>query len=228
MARLRGTFGLGATIALSASLLCAAPALAQKGSGSNSGASSAATMKLGDKAPNGGLMKTHDDWRASGLVGATVYNDQGNSIGAVSDVLVSSDGSVQNVVISVGGFLGIGSKLVEVPFNTIKFAPSASNPASGSKETQASPPSTAMSATAPANSAGTAGTTGIAAPANGAGTAPASVPAAGLGAPTNTGPGGITGATARGAGMMPTAHEYSLVLPGATKASLTSDPAFSY
>ena len=225
MARLRGTFGLSATIALSAVLFSSVPALAQSSapSSSSSGASSIGTMKLGDKAPSGGLMKTHDDWRASGLVGATVYNDQGNSIGTVNDLLVSSDGSVQNVVISVGGFLGIGSKLVELPFKNIKFAPSVSNPASGSKEaTQANAPSTATSATAPANSA--AGTTGIAAAGNGAGAAPAS----GLAAPTSTGPGGTPGATAQGAGTMPASHEYSLVLPGATKASLTSDPAFSY
>ena len=174
-------------------------------------------------------MKTHDEWRASGLVGATVYNDQGNSIGTVSDLLVSSDGSVQNAVLSVGGFLGIGSKLVEVPFNTIKFAPSALNPESGSKQaTQSNIPTTAMSATAPAGSAGTAGTTGVAAAANGAGTAPASAPTTGLGATTNTGPGATTGATAQSEGMQPASHEYSLVLPDATKASLTSDPAFSY
>jgi sporulation protein YlmC with PRC-barrel domain len=170
-------------------------------------------------------MKTHDDWRASGIVGATVYDDQGNSIGTVSDLLVSSDGSVQNMVISVGGFLGIGSKLVEVPFKNIKFAPSASNPASGSKEaTPANASSTAMSATAPAHSASTAGTTGVAAAGNGVGAAPASD----LAAPTNTGPGGTPGATVQGAVTMTASHEYSLVLPDATKASLTSDAAFSY
>ena len=222
MTLLRGTIGLGATMVLGASLVGAVPALAQSSvpsGSSSSGASSTSAMKLGDKAPSGGLMKTHDDWRSSDLVGATVYNDQGNSIGTVSDLLVSSDGSVQNVVLSVGGFLGIGSKLVEVPFKNIKFAPSASNPASGSKE--------ATQASAPADSAGT---TGVAAAGSGVGAAPASAPAAGPGAPANTGSGGAsaTGATARGAGMMATSHEYSLVLPGATKASLTSDPAFSY
>ena len=174
-------------------------------------------------------MKTHGNWRASSLVGATVYDDQGNSIGTVNDLLVSSDGSTQNVVLSVGGFLGIGSKLVQVPFNTIKFAPSASNPESGSKQaTQASAPATPLPATGPAGSVGTAGTTGVAAAGNGAGAAPASVPAAGLGATASTGPSATAGATAQGGGMQPASHEYSLVLQGATKASLTSDPAFSY
>lgn len=55
------------------------------------------------------------------LVGASVYNDQNQSIGSVDDVLLSSsDNKAGNVVISVGGFLGMGSKLVSVPFDQLK------------------------------------------------------------------------------------------------------------
>ncbi len=176
-------------------------------------------MKLGKEAPNGGLLKTRSDWRASGLVGATVYNDQGNSIGTIDNLLVASDGSVQNVIISVGGFLGIGSKLVKVPFKNIKFVPSKVNPASGSKESaRLNAPATTLPATAPADSAGTAGTTGVSAPANGV--APS---APGLAAGTTA-----VSRTASGHAAMVASHQYSLTLPGATKASLTSDPAFHY
>jgi sporulation protein YlmC with PRC-barrel domain len=223
MARFRRASDLSAAVALSASLLTAIPALAQSNApsgSSNNGSASTNTMQLGEKAPSGGLVKTHDDWRASGLVGATVYNDQGDSIGTVNDLLLSSDGTIQNAVISVGGFLGIGSKLVAVPFKNIKFAPSKSNPASGSKQAiQANAPSTALPATAPASNVGAAGTPGVPAPASGAGTASSSAPAAGI----RSGPTGGSGASAT-----PASHEYSLVLPGATKASLTADPAFQY
>jgi hypothetical protein len=51
------------------------------------------TMTLGDQAPNGSLTKTYDDWRSSELVGATVYNAQGSSIGTVNNLLISSDGN---------------------------------------------------------------------------------------------------------------------------------------
>jgi sporulation protein YlmC with PRC-barrel domain len=59
--------------------------------------------------------------RASKLVGASVYDDQDKSIGSISDVLLNdSDHKAGMVVISVGGFLGVGSKLVSVPFDQVK------------------------------------------------------------------------------------------------------------
>jgi sporulation protein YlmC with PRC-barrel domain len=59
--------------------------------------------------------------RASKLVGANVYNDQNQSIGSINDVLLSdADMKAGTAVISVGGFLGIASKLVSVPINEIK------------------------------------------------------------------------------------------------------------
>ena len=221
MVRFRGSPVLGAVVALSAGLLSVAPALAQTAA-SGSGSASGASMQLGDKAPDGGLMKTHGSWRASGLVGATVYNDQGERIGAIDDLLLSSDGTVQNAVVSVGGFLGIGSKLVEVPFKNIKFAPSKTNPASGATMAKrATGPVNTMAATTPANGAGATGTAGVQAPADTAGTGAS--PAPGLDSASATGSGGAAPATPVG-----TSDEYSLVLPGATKASLTSDHAYEF
>ena len=80
---------------------------------------------------NGSLDKSHGDWRSSKLVGATVYNSQGNSIGTIDDMLLGSNGNVSNVTVSVGGFLGVDSKIVEVPFSKLKFEPSKSNSNSG-------------------------------------------------------------------------------------------------
>ena len=60
--------------------------------------------------------------RASKVVGASVYNEQDQSIGSVDDVLMSdSDHKAGTAVISVGGFLGMGSKLVSVPFDQLKI-----------------------------------------------------------------------------------------------------------
>jgi sporulation protein YlmC with PRC-barrel domain len=60
--------------------------------------------------------------RASKVVGASVYNDQDQSIGSIDDVLMSdSDHKAGTAVISVGGFLGMGSKLVSVPFDQLKI-----------------------------------------------------------------------------------------------------------
>ena len=60
--------------------------------------------------------------RASKVVGASVYNEQNQSIGSVDDVLMSdNDHKAGTAIISVGGFLGMGSKLVSVPFDQLKI-----------------------------------------------------------------------------------------------------------
>src|SRR5580693_1950865 len=60
--------------------------------------------------------------RVSKVVGATVYNDQNQSIGSVDDVLMNdSNHTAGSAVLSVGGFLGMGSKLVSVPFDHLKI-----------------------------------------------------------------------------------------------------------
>jgi hypothetical protein len=58
--------------------------------------------------------------RASKLIGSRVYKGD-TSIGQIEDVLVDLDhASVTAVILSVGGFLGIGDKLVAVPVNQLK------------------------------------------------------------------------------------------------------------
>jgi sporulation protein YlmC with PRC-barrel domain len=61
------------------------------------------------------------DWRASKLVGLSVYNDSNESIGSINDLLTDKNGNIKAAVIGVGGFLGLGSQLVAVPFDKIKF-----------------------------------------------------------------------------------------------------------
>jgi sporulation protein YlmC with PRC-barrel domain len=58
--------------------------------------------------------------RASKIVGASIYNSNNDKIGSIDDVLIGSNDDVSNVVLSVGGFLGIASKLVEVPYKEIQ------------------------------------------------------------------------------------------------------------
>lgn len=79
------------------------------------------------KGPAGTLHQTHGMWRSASLVGATVYNDSGQAIGEISNLLITPQGNVSMAVLSVGGFLGVDSKLVEVPFDALKFEPSVNN-----------------------------------------------------------------------------------------------------
>ncbi len=47
-------------------------------------------------------------WRASKLVGVNVYNEANEKIGDIGDVILDKSGKVENVVLGVGGFLGMG------------------------------------------------------------------------------------------------------------------------
>jgi sporulation protein YlmC with PRC-barrel domain len=49
-----------------------------------------------------------------------VYDSSDNTIGEVSDLLLDKNGQVKAVILSVGGFLGLGGKYVSVPFNALQ------------------------------------------------------------------------------------------------------------
>jgi len=59
-------------------------------------------------------------YRASKLLGSDVYNDQGQKIGKLDDFIVGSEAEVSVAVVSVSGFLGMGSRLVAVPATLVE------------------------------------------------------------------------------------------------------------
>ncbi len=60
-----------------------------------------------------------DTVEADELEGAPVMSRDGENIAKVSEVLMTEDGSIEAIVVNVGGFLGIGSKPVEIPFDEV-------------------------------------------------------------------------------------------------------------
>ena len=58
--------------------------------------------------------------RAQSLLGVDVSNGQ-DTIGEVSDLVVTEDGRVEAIVVGVGGFLGIGQKPVALAWDSIKL-----------------------------------------------------------------------------------------------------------
>ncbi|PZP48030.1 MAG: hypothetical protein DI601_02120 [Azospirillum brasilense] len=58
--------------------------------------------------------------RASKVIGSNVYNDRNETIGSVDDLLIGT-GNAPTAILSVGGFLGIGAKLVSVPFDQLRW-----------------------------------------------------------------------------------------------------------
>lgn len=66
------------------------------------------------------VQKLQAGYRASKVIGSNVVNDANESIGKVDDLLVSPDGKTPYAVLSVGGFLGVGTHLVAVPYEQLK------------------------------------------------------------------------------------------------------------
>ena len=58
-------------------------------------------------------------WKASKLVGLKIYNSKNENIGQITELLLDHSGSVEAVVISVGGFLGVGQRDIAVPYKDI-------------------------------------------------------------------------------------------------------------
>jgi sporulation protein YlmC with PRC-barrel domain len=67
------------------------------------------------------VMTDNGDVRASKVIGSSVYNDKNEKIGSIDDILIGKDNQPTEAVLSVGGFLGLGSKLVAVPYNKLQF-----------------------------------------------------------------------------------------------------------
>jgi hypothetical protein len=59
-------------------------------------------------------------YRSSKLVGSTVVNDANETVGTIDDVIITPSGQAPYVVLSVGGFLGLGTKYVVVSFPSLK------------------------------------------------------------------------------------------------------------
>ena len=60
-------------------------------------------------------------YRASKVIGDKVLNDTNETIGKIDDLLVTRDGKEPYVVLSIGGFLGMDSKLVVIRYDSLKF-----------------------------------------------------------------------------------------------------------
>lgn len=201
------TAALVASFLATTTLLAGLPALAQA-------TANAPSRTLANPAP-GSL-------RGSKVIGLPVIGMDHVRVGSVEDLLLASDGRIAAVVIGVGGFLGIGEKLVAVPFDQVawnlKDVPLTSGP------TSVTTPETAPSKAAAAK------------------VTPETMPGADtssdvLGAVEDMHAGKVGDTTGSTAGATVPKTEPATVMAGGTplhaevrmtKAQLTAAPAFSY
>jgi sporulation protein YlmC with PRC-barrel domain len=110
-----------------------------EGQASNEGTGDASSEQASNNASEQGTQAASDDSDMSGqasqsaelttdqrdaltaddLQGLSVYDSNDESIGEISELVLSDNGDISKVVIDVGGFLGLGEKPVAVPFEEI-------------------------------------------------------------------------------------------------------------
>ena len=61
--------------------------------------------------------------KASDVVKAKVQNSRGENLGQINDLIIMPDGKVGYAILSHGGVLGIGNKLIPIPWQALKPGP---------------------------------------------------------------------------------------------------------
>ena len=137
------------TAGLIGSALLATVAFAQNPSATSDKAGSAPAATMSDSSSFQGT------WRASKIVGLSVYNDNNESLGSINDLLTDKGGKIQAVVIGVGGFLGVGEHLVAVSWDKVKFVdqPVAYTGASAGPNATGNRPASSTTTISPSNTA---------------------------------------------------------------------------
>lgn len=75
-------------------------------------------MKAGDASDQ---KETISGWGVKDkIIGKSVYNENDEKVGDVTDVVLTSDGKAAYYVVGAGGFLGMGKHDVAIPFNEIQ------------------------------------------------------------------------------------------------------------
>jgi hypothetical protein len=59
---------------------------------------------------------------ADDLMGTDVHDMSDERVGSITDIVLTADGQVSDVIIDVGGFLGLGARSVAIAFDDLQFA----------------------------------------------------------------------------------------------------------
>ena len=99
------------------------------------------------------------EWRASKLMGVNVYNEANEKIGDINEIILDKSGKAENVIIGVGGFLGMGEHYVAVAYDKLKWVNEPVRSTSTTNERPTTAPAPAVESNARTASDGNARTT---------------------------------------------------------------------
>jgi sporulation protein YlmC with PRC-barrel domain len=68
-----------------------------------------------------GSTSINSDRYAKKMMGMDVINSNDENIGELEDIALDSNGKAEYAIVSVGGFLGVGDKLIAVPYEELRM-----------------------------------------------------------------------------------------------------------
>lgn len=81
-----------------------------------------ATEPLANRSEHEGFSTAFTDAVTSErLTGAGIYSDADEKIGTIAELVLDESGQTQEVVVDIGGFLGIGAKSVALPMSDVEL-----------------------------------------------------------------------------------------------------------
>lgn len=69
------------------------------------------------------VVKVAEGYRSRDLREKPVFNGKGERVGELDDVIIGKDGRALFAIVEVGGFLGIGERLVALPWSELNVSP---------------------------------------------------------------------------------------------------------
>lgn len=69
------------------------------------------------------MSQYQDGWTAKSLLDAEVYGEDGDEVGEVENIVMTSEGKIDRLVIETDNWLGIGDRMISVPWNNVDLAP---------------------------------------------------------------------------------------------------------
>ncbi|MCQ9617040.1 PRC-barrel domain-containing protein [Paenalcaligenes niemegkensis] len=97
--------------------LALAPLSYAQDNAAGSGAAGAGPASSSDSAT---MSTPGTDWSVkSDVIGQSVYNEDDEKVGNITDITMSADGAMTSFIVGAGGFLGMGEHNVAIPFDEI-------------------------------------------------------------------------------------------------------------
>ncbi len=84
-----------------------------------SSAQSNQTTQAVDSVPAGSLQRVDGDWPARRMIGTSVFNERGQRVATISELLITDSGRVERAVLAIRG----RSRLVVVVFSQLQIVP---------------------------------------------------------------------------------------------------------